>query len=230
MGLDGSVGIHISIENLHKIYVKGPEQVHVLRGLDLEIKPDSRLAVTGVSGAGKSTLLHVLGTLERPTSGRVLFDDDDVFRRRARELAAFRNRQVGFVFQFHYLLDEFSALENAAMPLLVRGLSRKEALARAERFLEWTGLGDRLTHLPAQLSGGEQQRVAIARALVGEPPLLLMDEPTGNLDAETADEIHRLIVESAAASGASLVVVTHNQDFAAEFPDRRHLESGQFRD
>lgn len=216
------MGIRIAIEGLEKVYRKGPETLHVLRGLDLELEAGSAVAVTGVSGAGKSTLLQILGTLDRPTSGRVLFDDEDVFARGDRELAAFRNRHVGFVFQFHHLLEDFDARENVAFPLLLRGASKRLALREAEAALDRVGLAARVAHRPAELSGGEQQRVAIARALVGRPSLLLMDEPSGNLDTGTADDIHALIESTAREAGATLVVVTHNAALAARLP--RHLD------
>jgi lipoprotein-releasing system ATP-binding protein len=221
------LGIRITIAGLEKVYRKGPETVHVLRGVDLELAPGAAVAVTGVSGAGKSTLLHILGTLDRPTGGTVRFDGEDVFARNDRDLAAFRNRHVGFVFQFHHLLEDFDARENVAFPLLLRGASRRAALAEAGRALERVGLGPRLTHRPAELSGGEQQRVAIARALVGRPSLLLMDEPSGNLDSGTADDIHELIENTAREAGATLVVVTHNAELAARLPQHLDMHGGR---
>lgn len=208
------MGIHIAIRNLHKVYLKGSQSVPVLEGVNLELEAGSHIAIMGVSGAGKSTLLHILGTLERPTSGQVLFDGSDVFAQNPAALATLRNRSIGFVFQFHHLLDEFSAVENVAMPLLIRGDTRRSALAAAAAVLEGVGLKHRLSHRPTELSGGEQQRVAIARALVARPRLLLMDEPTGNLDTATAADVHGLIVEVAKDLGATLVVVTHNPEFA----------------
>ncbi|GAB4265993.1 MAG: ABC transporter ATP-binding protein [Deferrisomatales bacterium] len=192
----------------------GGRRLEVLKGIDLQVEEGECLAIVGPSGAGKSTLLHILGALDRPTRGQVLFRGEDVFRRPDPDMARFRNRYVGFVFQFHHLLPEFTALENAAMPARVAGMGRQEAEARARRLLEEVGLGDRLSHRPGELSGGEQQRVALARALVLDPQLLLADEPTGNLDHKTGEAIHRLLVEWNRRTGVTLVVVTHNRDLA----------------
>jgi lipoprotein-releasing system ATP-binding protein len=189
-------------------------RLEVLKGIDLRVEPGECLAVVGPSGAGKTTLLHILGALDRPTRGCVLFRGEEVFRRPDPELARFRNRHVGFVFQFHHLLPAFTALENVAMPARIAGLARTEAEARAEVLLRATGLGERLAHRPAQLSGGEQQRVALARALVLEPELLLADEPTGNLDHTTGEAIHRLLLDCNRRTGVTLVVVTHNRELA----------------
>ncbi len=180
--------------------------------------PDTQPAtilLLGRPGAGKSTLLHILGTLDRPTSGRVLFNGEEVFRRSDAALAEFRNRAIGFVFQFHHLLPEFSALENAMMPALIGGMKRSEAEALASDLLRDVGLSHRLTHRPGELSGGEQQRVAIARALVLSPQLLLADEPTGNLDMKTSDEVHDLLADIHRNKGITLMIVTHNERLAA---------------
>src|SRR5262245_53370312 len=181
--------------DLEKEYRIGPELVRVLRGVVLTVQAGESVAVIGASGVGKSTLLHLLGALDRPTAGRVLFDGEDVFTRREPDLAAFRNREVGFVFQFHHLLPDFTALENVMLPALIAGEVFREASARAAALLERVGLRARVAHRPGQLSGGEQQRVAVARALVRRPRLLLADEPTGNLDPATGDGVQQLLIE-----------------------------------
>ncbi|MGC3997429.1 MAG: ABC transporter ATP-binding protein [Anaeromyxobacter sp.] len=216
----------IRIEGLTKTYLMGEKRVEVLRGLDLEIAAGELVALTGPSGAGKSTFLHLLGTLDVPTAGRILVEGRDVFGRTEEELATFRNDTVGFVFQSHHLLPEFSALENAMMPALIRRVPRAEARRRAAGMLELVGLGQRLDHRPGELSGGEQQRVALARALCLEPKLLLADEPTGNLDPQTADGIHALLSELNVRMGITAVVVTHNERLAAALPRRLRLERG----
>jgi lipoprotein-releasing system ATP-binding protein len=216
----------IRIEGLGKTYLMGDRRLEVLRGLDLEIASGELVALTGPSGAGKSTFLHLLGTLDVPSRGRVLFDGEDVFERDEEELAAFRNACVGFVFQSHHLLPDLTALENAMMPALIRRVPRPEARRRASEVLELVGLSDRLEHRPGELSGGEQQRVALARALCLEPRLLLADEPTGNLDPATADGIHALLRDLNARLGITAVVVTHNERLAASLPRRLRLARG----
>lgn len=198
-------------EGLCKWYADGPVEVRVLEGLDLEVEVGEKIAIVGASGVGKSTLLHILGALDRPSAGRVLFDGSDLFALSDRSLAAFRNREVGFVFQFHHLLGDFTALENVMMPALIGGWRREAARARAEELLARVGLGDRLQHRPGELSGGEQQRVAVARALACRPRLVLADEPTGNLDPLTGEAVHRLLLELNGEEGTTLVVVTHNE-------------------
>jgi len=178
----------ISVRGLRKTFIKDGSRIEVLRGIDLEVEKASTLALFGVSGAGKTTLVHIIGTLDRPTAGEVLFRGRNIFAWDEGELARFRNRHIGFVFQMHNLLPEFSALENVMMPALIAGLSRGEAKGKAQAILAEVGLGDRLGHKPGELSGGEQQRVAVARAIVMEPEIVLADEPTGNLDTETGRE------------------------------------------
>jgi lipoprotein-releasing system ATP-binding protein len=219
-------GSRIEIKQLRKSYDHGGRQIEVLRGIDLMIGAGEMIAVVGSSGAGKSTLLHVLGTLDRPSSGAVHYDGRDVTRMAPAALADFRNHTIGFVFQFHHLLPEFTALENCAMPALIAGSSRAEATQRSKKLLERVGLGHRLTHRPGELSGGEQQRVALARALVMGPRVLLADEPTGNLDTATGEEMHRLVVELNREEGMTLVVVTHNPDFASRLPRRVRMVDG----
>jgi len=217
----------VRIEGLAKTYLMADRRLEVLRGLDLEIAEGELVALTGPSGAGKSTFLHLLGTLDVPTRGRVRFDGEDVFERTEEELAAFRNGTIGFVFQSHHLLPEFTALENAMMPGLIRRIPRSDARRRASEMLERVGLGDRLEHRPGELSGGEQQRVALARALSLSPRLLLADEPTGNLDPQTADGIHALLVDLNRSLGITAVVVTHNERLAQALPRRLRLVAGR---
>ncbi len=223
----------IRVEGLEKTYLmedRGGHHVRavqVLRGIDLEIERGELTALTGPSGAGKSTFLHVLGTLDVPTRGRVLFEGQDVFGRDESGLAAFRNGTVGFVFQSHHLLPEFTAAENAMMPALIRRAPRGEARRRALHMLELVGLRERVDHKPGELSGGEQQRVALARALCLEPRLLLADEPTGNLDPVTAEGIHGLLRELNRELGITMVVVTHNEALASALPRRLRLDAGK---
>jgi lipoprotein-releasing system ATP-binding protein len=199
----------------------------VLRGLDLDIDRGELVALTGPSGAGKSTFLHLLGTLDVPTGGTVLFEGEDVFSRGEEGLAAFRNETIGFVFQSHHLLPEFTALENAMMPALIRRVPRAEARRQAAEMLVGVGLGERMEHRPGELSGGEQQRVALARALCLRPRLLLADEPTGNLDPATAEGIHQLLLDLNTRMGITAVVVTHNERLAAALPRRLRLDGGR---
>lgn len=205
----------LEVTGLCKDYRMGPETVQVLKGIDLEISAGTTTALVGASGAGKSTLLHILGALDRPSSGRVTYKGQDLFTRSDRELADFRSCTIGFVFQFHHLLSEFTALENVMMPALIARKDRRQAEQQARAILVDVGLEHRLRHRPGELSGGEQQRVAIARALIMEPELLLADEPTGNLDAKTSEAIHELLMKIQKQTGISMVVVTHNERIAA---------------
>lgn len=202
-------------------------RIEVLKDLDFTLEEGETVAVTGPSGIGKSTLLHILGTLDRPDSGTLLFRNEDVFAFDAERLAAFRNESIGFVFQFHHLLAEFSALENAMMPLLINGRRKDEAESRAQALLDKVGLRHRLTHRVNQLSGGEQQRVALARALVLSPALLLADEPTGNLDKKNSDHIHELLQQLNRELGMTLVVVTHSSELAGYMARRVTLQEGR---
>ena len=200
--------------------------VPVLEGVDLAVAPGEMVAIIGASGVGKSTLLHILGTLDLPTTGQLLFDGNDVTRLSPTALADFRNKSIGFVFQFHHLLPEFTALENVMMPALIQRVARREAEKRAREILTRVGLAHRLTHKPGELSGGEQQRVALARALVMRPALLLADEPTGNLDAKTGEEIHELFFELNRERGTTMMIVTHNPELAARMPRRLTMVGG----
>ncbi len=217
----------VRIEGLAKTYLMGDRRLEVLRGIDLDIADGELVALTGPSGAGKSTFLHLLGTLDVPTRGRILFEGEDVFERGEEGLASFRNQTIGFVFQSHHLLPEFTALENTMMPALIRRVSRAEARRRATEMLAEVGLADRMEHRPGELSGGEQQRVALARALCLGPRLLLADEPTGNLDPQTAEGIHGLLTALNARLRITMVVVTHNERLASALPKRLRLLEGR---
>lgn len=202
--------------------------LQILRGLDFEVISGEAVCILGASGAGKSTFLHILGTLDRPTRGTVTFNGEDLFHKSDSELSLFRSRKLGFVFQFHHLLSEFTALENVMMPGRIAGLSSSECKQRALSLLDYLGLAARLNHYPSQLSGGEQQRVAIARALFHKPPLLLADEPTGNLDSENSHKIQDLFFQLKHEMGLTLIVVTHDQRFAARFPRSVKMADGQW--
>ncbi len=208
-------------EGVTKEYRKDGANVEVLRGVDFSIQAGETLAILGSSGAGKSTLLHVLGTLEPPTKGQVFYFGKDINRFSAEKISQFRNREIGFIFQFHYLLQEFTALENVLMPALIANEDREKFTERATKLLEEVGLGHRLTHRPAELSGGEQQRVALARALVMHPRLLLADEPTGNLDSANAQKVKDLFLQLSENRGVTIVLVTHDEEIAKNFS--RHL-------
>ncbi len=199
----------------------------VLRGVNLEIARGEFIAIVGASGAGKSTLMHILGTLEKPTKGSVVFDGQDLFRLSEQDLANFRNRRIGFVFQFHHLLPEFTALENACLPAIIQGRPAQEIEAEATALLKEVGLGDRLSHKPGELSGGEQQRVAVARALMQRPDLVLADEPTGNLDTHTGDEVFNLMRQLNRSRGTTFIIVTHNPKLSAQASRILHMEDGQ---
>ena len=217
----------IRVENLNKTFLKDGLKIEVLKGLNFHIPAGESLAVVGVSGSGKSTLIHILGTLDHPTSGTVLFEGVDVFTWPEQKLSAFRNQKIGFVFQFHNLLPEFSALENVMMPALIRRIPKSEARRKAEAILGEVGLGDRMAHKPGELSGGEQQRVAIARALILEPEILLADEPTGNLDTETGKKIEEVLIALNRTKQITLVVVTHNESLASRMSQKIGLRDGR---
>ena len=200
----------IKAQNIHKSF----GQLHVLKGLDIEIKQGEIVSIVGKSGAGKSTLLHILGTLDRADSGSLYIADSDVSLLNKKKLASFRNSNIGFVFQFHHLLPEFTALENVCIPAFIKGTAEQVARDRAVELLGYLGLSDRLDHKPTQLSGGEQQRVAVARALVNQPAVVFADEPSGNLDSQSSQELHQLLFDLRRDFEQTFIIVTHNQELA----------------
>jgi lipoprotein-releasing system ATP-binding protein len=217
----------VTVRALNKIYDAGAQQSHVLRDLDLDVREGEMVAIVGASGVGKSTLLHVLGGLDRAGQGELVVAGQSIAAMKDRALVDFRNRHVGFVFQFHHLLPEFDALENVEMPMRIASRPREESRSRARVLLERVGLAARLSHRPSMLSGGEQQRVAVARALVMRPSLLLADEPTGDLDEATADSLHALLREMHAEHGLTSVIATHNSRLAALCDRVLRLEQGR---
>jgi lipoprotein-releasing system ATP-binding protein len=217
----------IQVTGLEKTYITARGSLNLFRGLDFEVEAGAMVAIVGQSGAGKSTLLHILGALDTPSAGTVYCASTDVAKLTQRQAAAFRNREIGYVWQFHYLLPEFTALENVAMPLLARDMKKREALQLAANWLREVGLEDRSEHRPGELSGGEQQRVALARALVNNPRLLLADEPTGDLDEVTAGRVFDLIERLHASHGLTSILVTHNLELAARCTRALRLESGR---
>ncbi len=215
---------------LTKVFENGPNSVELFDNLEIVIRSGERIAIVGASGAGKSTLLNILGTLERPTSGKILYGGQDVFLWGERELANFRNRNIGFVFQFHYLLPEFNALENVMMPGLIAGMPKAEVRSQAMDLLERLGLSARIGHRTGELSGGEQQRVAVARALLLRPRLFLADEPSGNLDGRTGRTLHELLVALNEELGLTMVIVTHNQELASMMHRVLKLKDGHLKE
>lgn len=200
----------VECRNIHKSY----GELQVLKGINLAIDQGEIVAIVGKSGAGKTTLLQILGTLDRPESGNLILNGQDVFQFRDQKLSRFRNEHIGFVFQFHQLLPEFSAIENVCIPAFIKGVGRKEAELEASKMFELLGIGDRALHKPSELSGGEQQRVAVARAMINRPALILADEPSGNLDTSTANALHSMFIDLRKELNQTFVIVTHNQELA----------------
>jgi lipoprotein-releasing system ATP-binding protein len=219
----------VTVKDLNKSYAVGTQTLHVLRNVSLEVSAGEMLAIVGQSGVGKSTLLHLLGGLDHGDSGSIRVGDTDLTALADGQVVEFRNRNVGFVFQFHHLLPEFDAVENAEMPMRIARMPLDEARARAQGLLTRVGLGERLSHRPSMLSGGEQQRVAVARALIMRPALLLADEPTGDLDEATAESLERLLREMHAEFGLTSIIATHNPRFAAACDRVLRMEHGQLR-
>lgn len=216
----------ISVRNLNKTFSVSGRDLRILRGINLDVQEGEMTALMGPSGVGKSTLLHILGALDKPTSGEVLYENNNVFSLRDDALARFRSRTIGFVFQFHHLMPEFDTLENALMPALIAGIKRNEAVKRAEQLLSDVGLSERLTHKPGELSGGEQQRVAVARSLMLNPKVILADEPTGNLDTRTGEELFSLL-NDLNRKGITFIVVTHNETLAGQCGRIVRMKDGQ---
>jgi lipoprotein-releasing system ATP-binding protein len=225
-----AAGRPIEVRGLDKTFYDADREIRVLRNLDLNVEAGEEIAVVGQSGTGKSTLLHIIGSLEEPTAGKVYFEGEDLFALDQKSLSEFRNLKLGFVFQFHYLLADFTALENVMMPALIGRIDDAEASRRAGEMLELVGLGDKLKRRPAELSGGEQQRVAVARAVVLRPRLLLADEPTGNLDPHTAEEVHELFHKLNRELGITLVIATHNERLTRSMGRALRLNEGKLVD
>lgn len=220
----------LQVNNVYKSFLLGTQSVEVLNGINFTLQRGEMLAMIGASGAGKSTFLHILGTLDRPTSGTVLYEGQDIFRLSETELATFRNRRIGFVFQFHHLLPEFTALENTYLPALMQKRPKHEMIEEATTLLSEVGLSHRLHHKPGELSGGEQQRVAVARALIQKPDLVLADEPTGNLDAHTGQAIFEILRTLNQKRGTAFVIVTHNERLSAQADRLIYVVDGKITD
>jgi lipoprotein-releasing system ATP-binding protein len=216
----------LTISHVSKHYHDGDVTTQVLTDVNLEVYKGEQLAIVGSSGSGKSTLLHIMGTLDTPSDGKVMLDGEDIYQLSSARQASLRNQDLGFIYQFHHLLPEFSAIENVAMPAFIQGKDKQQSLANAKVLLERVGLGHRLEHIPAQLSGGERQRVAIARALINQPKLVLADEPTGNLDASSGETVYQLIRELAQQFGTAFVVVTHDHKLAAKMDRQLTMKDG----
>jgi len=217
----------LHIQGLQKSFVEGEREIHVLRGLDMDLEEGERLAIVGESGVGKSTLLHILGTLDRPSGGRLIYRGRDLSTFDQDDLSNIRNREIGFIFQFHYLLPDFSAMENVMLPALIQGWEWEKAREAAVKLLEVVGIENRMGHRPGQLSGGEQQRVAVARSVILEPQVILADEPTGDLDPHTGEEVDHLLFRLNANQGVALVVATHNRQFSAKMGRQLELREGR---
>jgi lipoprotein-releasing system ATP-binding protein len=222
----GTNDVMLQVQDLCKAYASNGTVTEVLNRVNLTVCTGDLLAIIGPSGAGKSTLLHILGTLDHPTGGHVLYRESDLFSRTPADLARFRNKRIGFIFQFHHLLPEFTAHENTCMPAIIAGGDVRQYREKARDLLERIGLGNRMHHKPGELSGGEQQRVAVARALIMDPELVLADEPTGNLDSHTGGEVFDLLLELNAQMRTTLIIVTHNEEFARRMPRCITLRDG----
>tara|TARA_R110001583_G_scaffold8007_4_gene39144 strand:+ start:845 stop:1528 length:684 start_codon:yes stop_codon:yes gene_type:complete len=220
----------ITCQNLSKVYQEGRLATTVLHGVNLAVEKGELLAIVGTSGSGKSTLLHLLGALDTPSTGNVIFNGNNIHKLSSKQQAKWRNQELGFVYQFHHLLSEFSALENVAMPLLIAGETIKTAQKKATELLERVGLSQRIQHRPAELSGGERQRVAIARALINNPSLVLADEPTGNLDAKNAESVYQLLKELNSELDTAFIVVTHDQKLANKLDRQLYMTNGILQD
>lgn len=218
----------LKAQGITKAFPQGASELSILKGLDLEVRTGDAVCIVGASGSGKSTLLHILGTLDRPTGGQVFFENQNLSEMNEEDLSLFRNREMGFVFQFHHLLTEFTALENVMIPMKVAGIANSEAEGKAEQLLKQLGMGHRLDHFANQLSGGELQRVAIARALVRNPKILFADEPTGNLDSANSSVIQDLFFQLKQMFGLTLVVVTHDPTFARKFGRVHQIRDGRW--
>ena len=220
----------IVCNDLSKVYQEGRLSTPVLQGVNLSVNQGELLAIVGTSGSGKSTLLHLLGALDAPTTGNIVFNGKDIHQLSSKQQSKWRNQELGFVYQFHHLLSEFSALENVAMPLLIAGESIKSAQKKATELLDRVGLSERIQHRPSELSGGERQRVAIARALINKPSLVLADEPTGNLDAKSAESVYQLLKELNTEFGTAFIVVTHDQQLANKLDRQLYMSNGILKD
>ncbi|HEX2229007.1 MAG TPA: ABC transporter ATP-binding protein [Candidatus Binatia bacterium] len=217
----------LSVRDLRKTFTEGGSEIQVLQGINLDLAEGERLAVVGESGVGKSTFLHLIGALDRPSSGEILFRGKMLPLDDEAALCEFRNREIGFIFQFHYLLPDFSALENVMLPALIQGIERAQARKRAEVLLEMVGLKHRMSHRPGKLSGGEQQRVAVARSVILQPKLVLADEPTGSLDLRIGEEVQDLLFELNEQQGIALIIATHNREFARKIGRQMELKAGK---
>ena len=217
----------LSVRDLYKTFTEGGSEIRVLQGISLDVAEGERLAVIGESGVGKSTLLHIVGTLDRPSSGEILYLGKALPLDDEAALCRFRNREIGFIFQFHYLLPDFSALENVMFPALIQGVERAQAAQRAERLLDLVGLKERMSHRPGKLSGGEQQRVAVARSVILQPKLVLADEPTGSLDVRIGEEVQELLFRLNEEQGIALIIATHNREFARKIGRQVELRAGK---
>ncbi len=215
----------IKSNNIHKSY----GDLHVLKGIDLNVQKGEIVSIVGKSGAGKSTLLHILGTLDEPDKGQLWIDDVEVSKLNQKEIAVFRNKKIGFIFQFHHLLNEFTAAENVAIPAFITGEPKEKSIKRAKELLDYLGLSERFSHKPNELSGGEQQRVAVARALMNEPSVVYADEPTGNLDKGTSEELHNLLFRLRKEMNQTFIIVTHNEELAALSDRTITMEDGLIR-